>query len=1029
MATNALRLQVLLSAVDKVTKPIKAITEGSGQLAAAVKATRDQLKEMKQQQRDVAAYRTANIEIAKQARAMRDLQTKVRSHTEGLDKQRAAHVNLKGNLKAAQTQYNKLSKALIDGKGDSAQFRLELEKAQIRLQSSQQAFTRSASTIKQYTDRIRGAETRLDQLKRQQQASQTTLSTLKTKLDQAGIGTEGLGKKAREQRRELEKLNTTYDQQKEKLKQLEDQQKRLQKIKDTGSAMHGAGMSVAAHGVGAAYGAANLAGRAGRMLSVGMEFDATMSKVQALARLDKDSEQMQALRAQAKKLGAETMFSASDAASGQAFLAMAGFTPDAIQAAMPGLLDMALAGDMELGRTADIASNILGGFKLDASQMGNVADILTKAFTTSNVSLEMLGDTMKYVGPVAAAAGMSLEESAAMAGLLGNVGIQSSEAGTTLRSMMLRIAAPAGQAAKAMEKLGVKSRDSEGNVRNMIEVLGDVAKATEGMGSGEQLEYLKQIFGEEPAAGMAELLSKAGDEGIEKYLDIIRDHQGAAGTTARAMADNLKGDLDQLSSAWEGIQVEFFDQNSGALRELVQQVTQVLDRINVWIQDNPELVASLAKWAAITLAVVGGLGTLGVIIGTTMMGIGGLLKAFVALGPALGILKAIAGGVMLLGKAVLFNPIGIAIAAIATAGYLLWRNWDGVVGGLKALWADLASVAQAIWGGLANFFGGLWQQIKTAFGGGIGGINSLLINWSPLELFYKAFAGVMGYLGVDLPNKFSEFGGMMMQGLVKGIKNAAGAVKNAVVGAADSSIGWFKDKLGIHSPSRVFASLGGDTMAGLEQGLAGGESGALKQLAGTAKRLTSAGALAFGITAAPLALASPAQPAAAHLDAIQQPIERPAEPLETPALSPLTQPVRWLRERMPSPEQPSALQQAIDVRRTQIPPAPHLDAIQQPARLLFEPLEPLHINARLHFVGLEQLAGMEIADMPQIDSRPPLAAASSSAAGGITIAGDTITIIVQAGQGQDVAQQIKRALEEHERNKLTRARSALYDQD
>src|SRR5690606_18668719 len=99
-------------------------------------------------------------------------------------------------------------------------------------------------------------------------------------------------------------------------------------------------------------------------------------------------------------------------------------------------------------------SNILGGFRLDASQMGNVADILTKAFTTSNVSLESLGETMKYVGPVASTAGMGLEEAAAMAGLLGNVGIQSSNAGTTLRAMLSRLSAPASDARKAMKELG-----------------------------------------------------------------------------------------------------------------------------------------------------------------------------------------------------------------------------------------------------------------------------------------------------------------------------------------------------------------------------------------------------------------------------------------------------------------------------------------------------------------------------------------------------------------------------------------------
>lgn len=777
MATD-LKLQVHLGLVDKALGPLKRIHQGTGKLSEALKVSRDQLNKLRK--------------------------------IDNFQKQQSALGGTAEKLNQAQARVRELRE----------QMRTLGSEASSKLKND---FTKANQTVGDLTRKV--------------QAQRTELGQHRQRLKDAGIGTAELRTSQANLKTQMAQASTAIDQQKTKLKQLHEQQQRLQRLKDTGAKIHGAGMSVAAHGAGAAYGGANLARRAGAMLGVGMEFDATMSRVQALARLDKGSEQMAALRAQAKKLGAETMFSATDAAQGQAFLAMAGFSPESIMAAMPGLLDMALAGDMDLGRTADIASNILGGFKLDASQMGNVSDILTKAFTTSNVSLEMLGDTMKYVGPVAAAAGMSLEESAAMAGLLGNVGIQSSQAGTTLRSMMLRLSAPTGKAGKALDELGVKARDSQGNVRNMIEVLGDVATATKGMGSGEQLEYLKRIFGEEPAAGMAELLSKAGDEGIEKYLDIIRDHQGAAGTTAAAIADNLKGDLDELSSAWEGLQVEFFDQNSGALRELAQQVTQVLDRINVWIQDNPELVASIAKWAAITLAVVTVLGALAATIGTGMMMLGGLIKLFVALGPLVGLLKGLATGFMLLGKALLLNPIGLAITLIATAGYLLWRNWDGVVGGLKALWADLANAA-----------GRAWQWIKDTTVATGQAIANFFLNWTLAGLIYKHWDGIMAWMG-QLPDRFMAIGGQIMQGLVSGIKNAGGALKGAVVGAGESAIGWFKDKLGIHSPSRVFAELGGFTMAGLSQGLAGGEGDVLGQIASTAKRLAAAGAVTLGLGA------------------------------------------------------------------------------------------------------------------------------------------------------------------------------------
>ncbi|EFB2459762.1 phage tail tape measure protein, partial [Escherichia coli] len=199
-----------------------------------------------------------------------------------------------------------------------------------------------------------------------------------------------------------------------------------------------------------AIGAATAGGyAAGRFLQPAIGFGKEMSRVQALTRIDKNSPQFKALREQALKLGSETQFTASDAASGQSFLAMAGFTPQAIQAALPGVLNMALAGGVELGETADIGSNILTQFNLTADQMDRVGDTLTAAFTRTNTDLRALGETMKYTGPVAAKLGISLEEAAAMAGMLANNGLRGSDAGTAMRASLSRLASPPKAAADA----------------------------------------------------------------------------------------------------------------------------------------------------------------------------------------------------------------------------------------------------------------------------------------------------------------------------------------------------------------------------------------------------------------------------------------------------------------------------------------------------------------------------------------------------------------------------------------------------
>ncbi|EWC40196.1 phage tail tape measure protein [Stutzerimonas stutzeri] len=789
-----LNLRVNLQALDNATRPLRTIASGATTLGRELKNTRGELKGLQAQQKDVSSFR---------------------------------------NLKGA-----------ADQTGGALQANRERIKALSREIAATETPTRALT--REFQSAVRQGHA----LKQKHNEQQRELQGLRGKLGEAGISTRNLSDHERELRQRVERTNQTLGQQEQRLKQLTAQQRRLgqakseyERTQQLAGSMAGAGAGGLATGSGMLYAGAQL-------MAPGLDFDASMSKVQALSRLEKDSPELQALRDQARQLGSSTQFSAVEAADAQGFLAMAGFDPKAIQAAMPGMLDMAKAGDMDLARTADIASNILGGFGIDPSETGRVADVLTKAFTTSNTNLEMLGLTMKYVGPVARTAGMGLEETAAMAGLLGNVGIQADTAGTTLRSMLLRLSAPTGKASKSLAKLGVDALDAEGNVRSLPSVLAEVAKATEKMGSGDRLGYLKDIFGEEPAAGMSELIAQSGAGGITKYLGIVNDNAGAASKTAGIMADNLKGDLDGLGSAWDDLGIQLQEQQNGPMREITQTLTGIIGGVKGWIAENPKLAANIVKTAAgvgilmagmggLTLAIASILGPFAMVrYGMTLFGIrgAGLASTLFNLGKTA--LPLVATGLRLVAAAAMANPVGALVGGLALGATLIYANWSRV----------------------GPFFLGLWAEIKQGFAGGIGGIAATIVNFSPLGLFYRAFAGVLGYLGVELPARFTDFGGMLMQGLVNGIQNMAGAVKGAVVGAADSSIGWFKETLGIHSPSRVFAELGGFTMAGLAQGLQAGERGPLSQLGDTAKRLTAAGAI--GLSAAVGAMPAAAEPVA-----------------------------------------------------------------------------------------------------------------------------------------------------------------------
>lgn len=766
-----LKLQVELGLIDKALGPIKAITQGSGKLAKQLKASRDQMKEMNQQQRDIAAFRTANIEIAKQTRAMRDLQTKMRGHTEALEQQRTAHVNLKGNLKAAQTQYNKLSKALIDGKGTSAEFHRELEKAQIKLQSSQQAFTRSASTIKKYQDRIRGADTQLDQLKRQQQANQTTLTTLKTKLEQAGIGTDGLGKKARTLRTEQDRLNTVLEQQKTKLAAVTRQQEQL------GRARNAYGKSQQLAGSMASSGAAGLATGTGmlyagaRMVAPGIEYGAQMSELQAVTRLDKGDARFKKLKQQARDYGASTAFSATEVGAGQTFLARAGFTPEAIEASMRDVLNLALANGTDLARTADIASNISSAFKIDPEVGGNitrVTDVLSGAAARANVDLEMLGETMKYMGS-AEGLGLSLEQAATMAGLLGNIGIQGSQAGTTMRAMLNRLSAPSKAAQKSIDSLGLKVGDAAGNMRALPDILQDVAKATAKMGNIERSAHLKLIFGEEAGSGMAELVAQQGVGGLMKLLNELQDVAGENAKMAATRSDNIDGDLKGLLSAWEEVGISLTDVNEGPLREFIQGITGVVRRVGEWIKANPALVAMIVKTAAGLGMLVGGMGSLGIVLASLI-------------GP------------------IAMIKYGMALFGIATAG-ALWPIL-AVIAAVVALGATAYAI-YANWEGITAFFSQSWQEIAMDTLNFIGRMSRIFLDWNPLGLFYTVFADLLNWFGLDLPRKFTDAGVAIVQGLLTGFKSMFPDLTASIGKAADGLVGFFKKKLGICSARRL----------------------------------------------------------------------------------------------------------------------------------------------------------------------------------------------------------------------------------
>lgn len=351
------------------------------------------------------------------------------------------------------------------------------------------------------------------------------------------------------------------------------------------------GQALAVAGVGyAAYAA----------LRPAMEFEAQMSRVGAVARASAEDQQL--LTATARELGRSTPFSARQAAQGMEFLAMAGFNVNQTIAAMPGLLNLASAAGSDLGRTSDIASNILSGFELQASETGRVADVLVNTFTSSNTTLEMLGSTMSYVAPQAVAMGVGLEQVAAMAGQLGNTGIQGERAGTALRAMLSRLVAPSSEAAAALAELNVQVSDEHGNLRDVPTILAEMDRAMRGLGEADRLAVMNTIYGTEAASAALYLTTQAGSGALQTYAAQLEE-TGTAARVAGQMNDNAQGAMRRLSSAAEGARIALGNRMLPVLADLAERLIPIISGAEQWIEAHQGLVSTGVKVAAALLAI------------------------------------------------------------------------------------------------------------------------------------------------------------------------------------------------------------------------------------------------------------------------------------------------------------------------------------------------------------------------------------------------------------------------------------------
>ncbi|EMI1757856.1 phage tail tape measure protein [Proteus mirabilis] len=684
--SNNLKLQVVLSAVDKLTAPFRSAQESNKRLASAVRQSRDSLKNLNQQASQIDGFR-----------------------------------KIKQQLTSTQQAY---------------------QSATQRVATLAKEIANTENPTKKQLEAFKKAQREAGQLKTKYEQLQQSAQRQRSALQANGISTNQLGQAQRRLNSDIERTTQQLRRQENQLRRSAEQERRMaaaksqyQKTLDVRNKMAGAGATMTATGAGMLYSAK-------QTLMPGYEFNVGMSKVQALTRLDKNSDEFKMLREQARELGATTAFTANQVAQGQAFYAMAGFKPEQIKNAMPGTLAMSLAGDIDLGTTADIGSNILTGFGLSSDEMSRVSDTLVGVFTRANVNLAMLGDTMKFVAPPASSLGVDLETTAAAAGKLGDAGIQASTAGTSLKSIFGRLAAPTSEVSKALKEINLKTTDSKGNFREFTEILVELDKKTKGMGNAQRAGLFKKLAGEEAFSSLMVLADQASTGSLQKLIAELKASKGEAQKVAGTMTDNLSGDMKNLQSAWEDLGIQIFDGIDSPLRQISQSITRVISKVGVWMKENPELAKTLTM---IGLAIAGIITTLGILSLSIAAMLGPLAAAKLSLsilgikgGSALTLLlkpiKLLGSAFLGLGKAMLANPILLAIAAIAGAFYLVYKNWDTIGPYVYKVWDTVKKYTAIAWQALKDTIKSAWEAIKYIF-----------FNWTPLGLIIKHWDSIVSY--------------------------------------------------------------------------------------------------------------------------------------------------------------------------------------------------------------------------------------------------------------------------------------------
>ncbi|AIX53769.1 TPA: phage tail tape measure protein [Enterobacter kobei] len=658
--SNNVRIEVLLNAVDRASRPLKAIQTASKTLAGDIRTSQNSLRDLNAQAGRIDGFRKASAQLAVTGQSLNKA------------KQEAAALAVQ--FKNTQNPTTAQARAMEAAKKSAADLQLKYNSLRLSVQRQ------------------------------------------RTELARAGINTRTLSADERRLKTSISETTAQLNRQRGALARVSQQQARLSRIKEryqAGKSLAGGAAAAGAAGVGIAT-TGTMAGV--KLLAPGYNFAQKNSELQAVLGVEKQSPEMEALRKQARQLGDNTAASADDAAGAQIIIAKAGGDAAAIQAATPVTLDMALANRRSMEENAQLLLGTKAAFQLENSDVSHVGDVLSATMNKSAADFQGLSDALTYLGPVAKTAGVSLEQAAAMTGVLHDNNIRGSMAGTGSSAVVSRLQAPTGKAWTALKELGVKTSDSKGNMRPIFSILKEIQASFDKhkLGNAQQGEYLKTIFGEEALKSSNVLLAAAASGKLDQLTAALKASDGKTAELVKIMQDNLGGDFKEFQSAYEAVGTDLYDQQDSSLRKLTQTATRYVLQLDDWIKNNKELAETIGIIAGGALAIIGILGAIGLVAWPVITGINILIAGASLLGT---VFSAVGGAIMTVLGALTWPIVAVGVAIIAGA-LLIRKYWEpisaffsGVMEGIKQAFAPVVELFEP----LKPVFDWLGEKLKAAW--------------------------------------------------------------------------------------------------------------------------------------------------------------------------------------------------------------------------------------------------------------------------------------------------------------------------